>query len=66
MTTLEALEKQIQALKPKEFAEFRDWFLEFEWDMWNQQLERDIKAGKLDQLGKKALADHAAGKTKPL
>jgi len=66
MTTIEALEKQIQKLSPKELAEFRDWFLEFEWDAWDRQLERDVKAGKLDKLGKKALADHAAGKSKPL
>ena len=66
MTTVEALEQQIQKLNPKELAELRDWFLEFEWSAWDKQLERDVKAGKLDKLGKKALADHAAGKTKPL
>ena len=66
MTTVEALEKQIQKLNPKELSEFRDWFLEFQWEVWDKQLERDAKTGKLDKLGKKALADHAAGKSKPL
>lgn len=66
MTTVEALEQQIQKLGPKELAELRDWFAEYEWEAWDRQLERDVKAGKLDKLGKQALADHAAGKSRPL
>ena len=66
MTTIESLEQQIQKLRPKELAKFRDWFIEYEWEAWDRQLERDVKAGKLDKLGKRALADHMAGNTKPL
>jgi hypothetical protein len=66
MTTVEALEQQIQKLDPKELAELRDWFFEYEWEAWDRQLERDVKAGKLDKLTKRVLADHAAGKSKPL
>ena len=46
--------------------EFRDWFLEFEADAWDRQIERDANAGKLDSLARKALEDHAAGRTTPL
>jgi hypothetical protein len=66
MSIVEALEKQVQQLDPKEFAQFRDWFLEFEADAWDQQIERDAKAGKLDALAHQALEDHAAGRTTPL
>ena len=66
MSTVEALERQVQQLDPKELAQFRDWFLEFEADAWDRQIEKDAKAGKLDALARKALEDHAAGRTTPL
>ena len=56
----------IQKLNPKELAELREWFFEYEWDAWDRQLERNVQSGRLDKLGKKVLADHAASKTKPL
>ena len=66
MSKIEHLEQQVQALSPDELARFREWFLEFDWAAWDRQLERDVKAGKLDALAQKALQEHAAGKTKPL
>jgi hypothetical protein len=66
MSKIEELEQKVQALSPEELARFREWFLEFDWAAWDQQLERDVRAGKLDALAEKALRDHAAGKTKPL
>ena len=50
----------------EELAQLRAWFLEFDWALWDQQLERDVAAGKLDALAAEALRDHAAGKTTPL
>jgi len=66
MSKVEKIEQQIKDLSPKELAEFRTWFVEFDWAVWDRQLERDVAGGKLDALGEKALRDHAAGKTKPL
>lgn len=66
MSKIEELEQKVQALSPEELARFREWFLEFDWAAWDKQLERDVRAGKLDALAEKALRDHAAGKTKPL
>jgi hypothetical protein len=66
MSKIEELEQKIQALSPEELAQFREWFLEFDWAAWDRQLERDVRAGKLDAMAEKALRDHAAGKTKPL
>lgn len=63
MSIVETLERQVEQLDPKELAEFRDWFLEFEADAWDRQIEQDAKAGKLDALARKALEDHAAGRT---
>lgn len=66
MSKIEELEQKVQALSAEELARFRDWFLEFDWAAWDRQLERDVRAGKLDAMAEKALRDHAAGKTKPL
>ena len=60
---LEQLEQQIEALSPEELAQFRAWFLDFDWAAWDAQLESDIRAGRLDALAEKALADHVARKT---
>jgi hypothetical protein len=60
------IERQIEALSPEELAQFRAWFLEFDWAAWDRQLEADIQAGKLDWLVQEARRDHAAGKTTPL
>ena len=66
MGKIENIERQVQALSPKELAQFRAWFLEFDWVAWDRQIERDVRDGKLDGLAEKALRDHAAGKTTPL
>jgi hypothetical protein len=66
MSVVETIERQVQQLGLKELAQFRDWFFEFEADAWDRQIERDAKAGKLDDLARKALEDHAAGRTIPI
>ncbi|MBM3221128.1 MAG: hypothetical protein FJZ38_21040 [Candidatus Rokubacteria bacterium] len=66
MGKVERIEQEIQALSPDELAELRAWFLEFDWAAWDRQLERDVQAGRLDDLADRALRDHAAGKTTPL
>jgi hypothetical protein len=66
MTAVERLESEVAALSPNELAEFRDWFLDHDWDTWDRKLEADVAAGKLDELAGRALAHHAAGRTKPL
>ena len=66
MSRIEEIEQRVQALSPEELAQFREWFLEFDWAVRDKKLERDVGAGKLDALANKAIRDHAAGKTKPL
>ena len=66
MGKIEDIERQVQALSSEELAQFRAWFLEFDWVAWNHQIERDVQAGRLDALAEKALRDHASGKTTPL
>ena len=63
MGNVEKIEQDVQALSPEELAQFRAWFLEYDWAVWDHQLELDVQAGRLDQLADQALRDHAAGKT---
>ena len=66
MSKIEKIEQEVQTLSPEELAQFRAWFLEYDWAQWDRQIERDAEAGRLDKLAAKALRDHAAGKTTPI
>jgi hypothetical protein len=66
MNKVEKIEQDIQSLSAQELAQFRAWFLEYDWAIWDRQIERDAEAGRLDDLAAKALRDHKAGKTTPL
>jgi len=66
MTKIEKLEREIRGLRAKELATFREWFAAFDAAAWDQQLEEDVKAGKLDALADAALADHRAGRSRKL
>jgi hypothetical protein len=66
MTTVEAIEKEIEKLSPKELAELRLWFAAFDGDAWDAQIEADAAAGKLDALAAKALAEYESGKAREI
>lgn len=63
MSPVERLEQQVQALSGEDLAQFRTWFLDFDWAAWDAQLERDVAAGRLNALAEQALHDHQSGKT---
>jgi hypothetical protein len=66
MSELEKLEEQIQTLSPEELKEFREWFAEFDARAWDEQIEADSKAGRLDALVSEGIAEYKAGKTRKL
>lgn len=66
MPNLEEIEAQIAILSPDDLAKFKQWFAEFQADLWDKQIEADFLAGKWDAVGEKALRDHAEGKSTPL
>ena len=65
MTKVEKLERDIKALSAKELSEFRRWYAEFDAAAWDSQFEADVQSGALDRLAEEALADHAAGRSRP-
>jgi hypothetical protein len=62
MTKIEDIEKAVELLSPEDLARFREWFEEFEARLFDDKIERDAKAGKLDKLIAEARANHAAGR----
>jgi hypothetical protein len=66
MTTLEDIEKAVAELPPDQLMRFRAWFEEFEAARFDQRIERDANAGRLDQLAEQALADFRAGRAREL
>jgi hypothetical protein len=66
MTKVQRIESQIQKLSPEELATLREWFAEWDAEAWDQQLENDAKAGKLNALAERALQDHIAGRSTKL
>ena len=61
MTQLEALEQEVQRLAPEDYQAFRRWLADYDWQLWDEELERDVAAGKLDKLGEEALRDFERG-----
>lgn len=66
MSTVKQLEEQIRQMTEEELAAFRRWFAEFDAEVWDQQFEADVRAGKLDSLAEQALRDHESGRSTKL
>jgi hypothetical protein len=59
MGTVQEIETAIKKLGDAEFAELTAW-------RWDIEIERDAKAGHLDNLAGEAIREFKAGKTTPL
>jgi hypothetical protein len=66
MSTLEDIEKALTELPPDQLAEFRAWFEAFDAARFDEKIERDAKAGRLEGLAEQALADFRAGRAREL
>jgi hypothetical protein len=64
--TIREIEQAVTELSPRELARFRQWFDEFDAQVWDEQLENDANSAKLDKLANKAVTDYRAGKAKEL
>jgi hypothetical protein len=62
MDTVLEIERAVERLTPTELASFRDWFARFDGDAWDQKIEADATAGRLDSLVNEALADLRSGR----
>jgi hypothetical protein len=58
MSDLQAIQQAIQSLSPEEQDALRRWFEERDAAAWDDQIERDAAAGKLDSLAAEAMTDY--------
>jgi hypothetical protein len=63
MGKINDIENEIQRLTPDELAAFREWFLEFDAQVWDRQIAADVKAGKLKSMADVALSSHRKGES---
>jgi hypothetical protein len=56
MSQLEQIETAILSLPSHDFEKLRQWFLNLDYERWDEQIERDIADGKLEALAEEALA----------
>ena len=59
--SLQELETAITQLPAEELTAFAQWFEEYLADAWDRRIEADIRAGRLDEAGRRADADFDAG-----
>ena len=55
--TIQQIESAILELPSSEFRQVIDWLLDLDYQRWDEELERDIEAGKLDFLAQEAIED---------
>jgi hypothetical protein len=61
MSTVEQIEAAILKLSSQELSQLADWVLDLDEQRWDEQIKKDIAAGKLDFLAQEALAEFEAG-----
>lgn len=66
MMQLEQLQTAIEALPQSEFTRLRQWIIEKDWEQWDDQIEADAAAGKLDFLLTEALTAQKRGTLRDL
>ena len=63
--SIQQIESAVEQLSPSELAAFIEWFEKFVAVAWDKQLDADIRAGRLDRLGKQADEHFEAGRCTP-
>lgn len=62
MDTIQEIQTAVSELSPEELSVFRAWFAEFDAKVWDQELEQDVAAGRLEALAEEALRDLREGR----
>jgi hypothetical protein len=64
--SVDELESVVSRLSSEELTRFSEWFEEFLATQWDQRIDADIRAGRLDKAGERADDDFEAGRCTPL
>ena len=66
MAHVKDIQADIETLSSEDFVRLREWFAEKDAQRWDEQLERDIAAGKLEFLREEASAAKKDGTLRDL
>ncbi|HEY84390.1 MAG TPA: hypothetical protein G4N96_04650 [Chloroflexi bacterium] len=61
MNKVQEIQLAVSTLSTDEFRRFREWFAEIEAEIWDEQIEKDIHTGNLEQLADEAIQQFRAG-----
>ena len=62
MSNLHEIEGAIRNLQAEELVALRAWFTEYDAELWDRRIERDVAEGRLDALPEEALLDAPEGR----
>lgn len=65
MSTVAEIERAIERLDAKKIRQVGKWLDDLRERLFDEQIEADAKAGRLDKMIAKAKADYRAGRAKP-
>lgn len=66
MNSVQDIERAILQLPKPDLRALRRWFEALEAEVWDQEFEEDVHAGRLDRFAQQALDDLSAGRCTPL
>ncbi len=55
MSSVAEIQEAILSLPVEEYMQLRQWFTDLEWARWDEEIEADDAAGKLDSLVAEAM-----------
>lgn len=55
MSSVAEIQEAILSLPAEDYAQLRQWFTDLDWAKWDQEIEADDAAGRLDFLVAEAL-----------
>jgi hypothetical protein len=64
--SVQEIETAITQLPTPELSRLAAWFDKYQADLWDQKIEADALAGRLDTLGAQADREFEAGRCRPL
>lgn len=66
LSRVEHIQGEVKSLSLEELRAFRDWFASFDAEVWDAQIEADVKSEKLGSFAERAIRDHNSGRSSPL
>ncbi len=61
MSNLEQIEAAILSLPSSEFDQLRLWFLDLDYERWEEEIAQNIEDGRLEVFAQEAIAEFESG-----